>query len=381
MTLRAVVIGTGWAGEGHTIALRASGVEVVAMCGRTPEPAKAMASKLGIQDVRYDWSQALAELKPDIVAIATTAAPHYEMALTAAELGCHIICDKPLGLNPTESQAMLLAVERAGIKHAYGATGHYGPAIAHIQTLLSDGLVGTVREIEAISYSYISVVPLMPYNWFHRLEQGGGLLYNGFTHALARLLRITGGQVQSVAGQARRLIERAPVGPRIHDFRDAFGPGIDPVQAERGEWCEVDADFGYTAMLKLQLPGGQIANALFQSSLCAKSLWPEHIAVYGSKGTLHLNRSDESIQFFNPESNTWTEMAIPQAILASVPQIENRVQRDWNQLFQDFVADVRGEGYGGYPTFRDGWIASEVIEIIRSGQGWQSVPKHPEISI
>ncbi len=52
MTLRAVVIGTGWAGEGHTIALRAAGVEVVAMCGRTPEPAKAMATTATFHLVR-----------------------------------------------------------------------------------------------------------------------------------------------------------------------------------------------------------------------------------------------------------------------------------------------------------------------------------------
>jgi glutamyl-tRNA reductase len=54
MALRAVVIGTGWAGEGHTTALREAGVDVMAMCGRTPEPARVMAKKLGIEDIRFD---------------------------------------------------------------------------------------------------------------------------------------------------------------------------------------------------------------------------------------------------------------------------------------------------------------------------------------
>src|SRR5262245_20012856 len=102
MTLRAVVIGTGWAGEGHTIALREAGVEVVAMCGRTPEPAKAMAVRLGIEHVRFDWRQALEALRPDIVSIATPAAPHREMVEFAAHLSSHIVCDKPLGLNAKE---------------------------------------------------------------------------------------------------------------------------------------------------------------------------------------------------------------------------------------------------------------------------------------
>ena len=38
MTLRAVVIGAGWAGEGHTPRPGAAGVDVVALCGRSPEP-------------------------------------------------------------------------------------------------------------------------------------------------------------------------------------------------------------------------------------------------------------------------------------------------------------------------------------------------------
>jgi len=44
-----------------------AGLNVVALCGRTPEPAQAMAQKLGIADVRLDWRAALQELQPDIV--------------------------------------------------------------------------------------------------------------------------------------------------------------------------------------------------------------------------------------------------------------------------------------------------------------------------
>ncbi|MBT6148955.1 MAG: Gfo/Idh/MocA family oxidoreductase, partial [Gemmatimonadetes bacterium] len=87
MALRAVVVGTGFAGEGHTKALREAGVEVVAMCGRTPGPAKAMARKLGVRRVRFDWQEAFGDLKPDIVTLATPAASHREMTQVAAEMG------------------------------------------------------------------------------------------------------------------------------------------------------------------------------------------------------------------------------------------------------------------------------------------------------
>ena len=74
--MRAVVIGAGWAGEGHIIGLRDAGVEVVALFGRTPEPTYQRAAQLGITDVGFDWRAGLEELRPEIVSIATPADSH-----------------------------------------------------------------------------------------------------------------------------------------------------------------------------------------------------------------------------------------------------------------------------------------------------------------
>lgn len=134
MALRAIVIGTGWAGEGHTRALQAANVEVVAICGRRAEIAQAVASRLGVGEVRLDWRGAISELKPDIVAIATPGGPHREMTEAAAKEGCHIFCDKPMGVNAEDARAMLAAARRANVKHAYGATGclePVAPSCAH----------------------------------------------------------------------------------------------------------------------------------------------------------------------------------------------------------------------------------------------------------
>jgi glutamyl-tRNA reductase len=63
-TLRALVLGSGFAGEGHTLALQDAGVEVVGMAGRTRHVVEAMAASLGIPNVYTDWRVALDELKP-----------------------------------------------------------------------------------------------------------------------------------------------------------------------------------------------------------------------------------------------------------------------------------------------------------------------------
>jgi predicted dehydrogenase len=115
MLLRAVIIGAGWAGEGHTLGLRDAGVDVVALCGRTPEPALAKAAQLGVSEVRFDWHAALEEFRPDIVAIATPGDVHRAIAEHAAALGCHIVCEKPLATRAADARAMLEEVIEAAL--------------------------------------------------------------------------------------------------------------------------------------------------------------------------------------------------------------------------------------------------------------------------
>ena len=141
---------------------------------------------------------------------------------------------------------MLLAVERAGVKHAYGTTSRYGPVPTYARRLLADGIIGQVREIEYVVHAHLS--SLIPYYWLHVLSQGGGALNNVFTHHLGQVLWMTDGEVRSAAGEARRLIKRVPVGPTLHDFRDLFRSALDPEQAATAEWREVDADWGYTVL-------------------------------------------------------------------------------------------------------------------------------------
>jgi predicted dehydrogenase len=379
MPLRAIVIGAGWAGEGHTIALRDAGVDVVAMCGRTPAPAHAMAGKLGIPNVRFDWRAALREFRPDIVAIATPAPPHAEMAIASAQSGCHVACDKPLAGNAADAKAMLEAVKQACVKHAYGATSRYGPSFIHARMLVTEGLIGELCEIE-----YLCLWPpsplLLPFSWIYQLSQGGGFLLNGLPHLLAQVRQLTGGDICCVAGEARKLFTRAPVGPPIHDYRDLFRLGIDRREAEKGEWREVDADFATTVMARFRLRGGGLVSAVFQASARAVHPHPNYLGVHGTAGTLFLSGAvwaEERIQHYDLQRGEWEDIEVPQSVVAALPQVEDRVQRDWNQFYREFVADVRGEGYLGYPTFRDGWVDAEVAEIVRSGRSWTRLPLHP----
>jgi predicted dehydrogenase len=313
MGLRAVVIGSGWAGEGHTLALRAAGVEVVALCGRSPEPAQALGKRLNVAEVRADWRSAISEFRPDIVAIATPAAPHREMAETAALLGCHVFCDKPLALNAAEARAMLSAVRQARVKHAYGPASCMAPKVDYVRELLADGLIGRLTGIA--SHWYLGLSRPLAHSWFSEVSQGGGMLNNAFTHKLAQVLRLTDGTPKEVAGEARCFVTRSPVGPPIHDFRELFSPMPDVDEADPSRWRPADADTTYSVMLRLLLPAGGEVSARFDGSLTWKSQNGEYLAVYGTKGTLMLTEQSgtEELQHYDVARDNWEELTIPRS--------------------------------------------------------------------
>ena len=77
--LTAVVIGAGWAGEGHTLALQHNNVHVACICARQLDVVGAVAERLQAPQASTDWQRVLAEIKPDIVSLATPASLRREV--------------------------------------------------------------------------------------------------------------------------------------------------------------------------------------------------------------------------------------------------------------------------------------------------------------
>jgi hypothetical protein len=142
----------------------------------------------------------------------------------------------------------------------------------------------------------------------------------------------------------------------------------------------VDVDFGFDVLLQLRLPAGHTATARFTLIEGSRSPHPNYVAVHGSAGTLLLSAApgalwpDGTLQRFDAADGRWEEVPIPLSVVAALPTVEDAVQQQWHQFFAEVAADVRGEGYRGYPTFREGWMAVEVMDIARDGQSWATLP-------
>ena len=372
--LRALILGSGFAGQGHAMALRDAGVEIAGMASRTQNVVENIAAEMNIPCATTNWQQALIELKPDIVAVGTPGGAHVEPVLAALEQGCHVLCDKPLATTASDTKAMYVKACEKGVKTAYAASFRYQPHALLAKELVADGAIGEPQETEC--NSHYNLDPLIPFGWSHRIDLGGGRLSNNFTHKLSIILHVLNAQITAVNGETRNDMYRAPVVEGVHDFRERgkFAPQNpgDP----NLKWETVDSEWTYTVMARIT-PAREHrshVSALFKHGGLQPRFAGDHVAFYGSDGAIYIKGAyAQGPLHLTRDKKNWEEIPVPSHITESLPNIKNDTQRNWTQLAREFVAHIQGEPYAGYQTFREGWIFQEVVDAIRRGHGWENI--------
>lgn len=166
--LSALVMGSGFAGQGHVEALRYCDVDVLGMVSRTEETVKSVASKLNIPYASTNWDQALSDLSPDIVAIGTPGGAHFTPIMSALEHKAHVFSDKPLAETASKARQLYEKSLETGITTAYAASYRYQPNVLYAHEIIEQGRIGHILEIECISHFKLN--PLIPFGWSHRIE-------------------------------------------------------------------------------------------------------------------------------------------------------------------------------------------------------------------
>lgn len=147
--VRVALIGTGAvAVQNHIpgIALHPRG-EVTALCDPDPRALANARRMSGIDRAYEDHLTLLADENVDAVVIATPNHLHLPIARAALAAGKHVLCEKPLGMNHEETQAMVAAARRAGLVNMTAFTYRFVPAIRWMKRLVDEGAVGTPYHV------------------------------------------------------------------------------------------------------------------------------------------------------------------------------------------------------------------------------------------
>ncbi|MFE3449926.1 Gfo/Idh/MocA family protein [Nonomuraea sp. NPDC059194] len=146
------VIGAGLRGLSYARrALETGRARVVAVAEPDPRRRASLAAEHGVpaENVFTDWRDLLArERLADAAVIATQDRMHLEPAVRAADLGYHILLEKPMA--PTEEDAVAIAeaAERNGVLLAVCHVMRYTPYTTTLKALIDKGRIGQVMNIQ-----------------------------------------------------------------------------------------------------------------------------------------------------------------------------------------------------------------------------------------
>ena len=124
--IRTLVAGLGTMGQSHALAYHADpAFEIVGLVNRsTPELPEALRGYPFSADVH----EAIARLRPDLVAIATYSDSHADYAVAAMEAGAHVFVEKPLATTVADAGRVAAAARRTGRKVVVGYILRHHPS-------------------------------------------------------------------------------------------------------------------------------------------------------------------------------------------------------------------------------------------------------------
>lgn len=188
MSPRLGFLGVGWIGRHRMEAMVSTGlIDAAAIADVQPENA-AEAALLALDAARVEDLETLLDCDLDGIVIATPSALHAQQSIRALEHGLAVFCQKPLGRNAAEVEAVVEAAGRAdrllGVDLSYRGTA----GMQAIREQISGGQLGHVHAIDLVFHNAYG--PDKP--WFYdRQLSGGGCIMDLGVHLIDLALWVT----------------------------------------------------------------------------------------------------------------------------------------------------------------------------------------------
>ena len=120
-----------------------------AVVARNADRVRQFADTWGYESAETDWRAVVERKDIDLVDIASPNDTHAEIAIAAARAGKMVTCEKPLGRTAAEAQAMVSAVEGAGVANMVWYNYRRVPAVVLLKTLIDEGKLGRIFHYRA----------------------------------------------------------------------------------------------------------------------------------------------------------------------------------------------------------------------------------------
>lgn len=321
MACRFALIGCGGMGRRHLRGfaelneVRPGLAEVAAVVDISEEHAEFAANEaeelLGTRPVVCSSIEAAHTEVPDLdaVDIVTIASTHHDIAVTALDLGLHVLMEKPLGVTIRACDLVAEAAHRTGLVVSVAENYRRDPVSRLGRALLDSGAIGRPDTVLEIFHGGGDTVMITP--WRHLREEGGPLMDMG-VHMADMLLYLIG-PVEEAFGLARIAEpERVAAGGRV----GSPGGFYDRFQDEFPETVEATAPDSVVGTLSFE--SGAWGQWVMATAARGPGAGPIVRTILGSEGRMDMPhcRNGQPLQVWRGDSR---DLVRQEELLALVP--------------------------------------------------------------
>ncbi|SHN46182.1 Gfo/Idh/MocA family protein [Cryptosporangium aurantiacum] len=231
--LRVAVVGLGWMGQVHARAWTRLpqhypdlGLRPRLVAAADPVPSlRALASSYGFDDFVDDWRVLVARNDLDVVSVTGPNHVHRDVGVAVARAGKHLWIEKPAGRNAAETAEIAAAVEAAGVCSAAGFNYRNAPAVSLARSLVADGRLGRVEQVDVRFLADYSAHPQGALSWrFFTETAGSGVLGDLVCHGTDLARYVVGELTELVADEGRFIASRPKPAAAGSHFARGTGP-------------------------------------------------------------------------------------------------------------------------------------------------------------
>lgn len=359
-TIRAGVVGLGWAGRQHMDAYASQAdVELVAVAGMEADQLALLGDQYGIDPERRfaDWADLVAAGCVDVLSIATPTSLHAPIAIAALDAGIHVLSEKPMAETGEVAQTMVDAARRNDKVLEVSFNHRRRGDVQVLKQLVDAGALGDIYYAKA-GWLRREGIPGMG-SWFTRqAKSGGGPLMDIGVHMLDMALHLLGEPTVTSATAATY----AEFGPKGRGA-SAYGLG------RKTNVTADDFDVEDLATAFLRLDGG--------GTLLLESSWAQwipcdqcYVTLYGSEGGASIEWGGEPRTTYR-KLGIWTEKdGVPAELTPVVPPDGHHLE-----TVIQFLAAVRS-GDAADHDGSEALIRAKVVDAC-----YASATKHAEVEL
>ncbi len=189
------LIGAGRAGMIHAMNFktRIPNAKIVAVVDPVKEAALNACMELGISKYYLSYKDALNDEEINAVIVVTPTAYHREVVVAAAKAEKHILCEKPMAMDESECEDMIIAAKENKVKLQIAFMRRFDESFLQAKEFVASGEIGDVVLVRSNTRG-----PSVPQKWMYDIEKSNGPLAEVNSHDIDTLRWFTGSEFKSV---------------------------------------------------------------------------------------------------------------------------------------------------------------------------------------